>query len=377
MSRREDRTQRRVVITRQNRPPANGRFARRPGPERRGNGGPEGTKGPGPGTGGPRPGGWRGRLPARLLPARLLGGRPPPWQAPIAGRAVAGAGRAAAGAGRAAATAGRTMRGRLRQISQRLPQTAGGRILAAVIAIGLFTGATWITTRSSLLDVDHIQVTGGTVVSADQATAGAGLRRGEPMISVDTARAARRLEALPWVDTATVERAFPNTVRIHVTERVAAALASRPGGGWVLLDPGGRVLAEPADRPGNLPEVIGAGVTPPPGATLAAAGPALQVLAALPDALRRRVTDATLDGDSVTLHTGPREIRIGPPAQLAAKVAALGVLLERVGNRPVAALDVRVPQAPVVVPTAPTAATSIPAPGRGATAPPSPGKPRD
>jgi hypothetical protein len=72
-----------------------------------------------------------------------------------------------------------------------------------------------------------------------------------------------------------------------------------------------------------------------------------------------------------------REIRIGPPTSLPAKVAALSVLLDRIGNRPVAVLDVRVPTAPVVVPTAPTAATSIPAPGRGATAPVRPGKPRD
>jgi cell division protein FtsQ len=179
------------------------------------------------------------------------------------------------------------------------------------------------------------------------------------------------------VASAVVERAFPNTVRIRLTERSATAVAARPAGGWVLLDPGGRVLAEPADRPAGLPEVIGAGAPPAPAATLVNATPALDVLAALPDALRRQVTDATLDGDSVTLHAGGREIRIGPPTQLAAKVAALGVLLGRVGNRSVAAIDVRVPQAPVVVPTAPTAATSIPAPGRGATAPPSPGKPRD
>jgi hypothetical protein len=108
-----------------------------------------------------------------------------------------------------------------------------------------------------------------------------------------------------------------------------------------------------------------------------AARPALDVVAALPETVRRQVTAVVLDGEAVTLHTGVREIRIGPPTSLPAKVAALTVLLDRVGGRPVAVLDVRVPTAPVVVPTAPTAATSIPAPGRGATAPVRPGKPRD
>src|SRR5207237_4169070 len=129
---REDRSQRRVVITRQNRPPATGRFARRPGPERR-TAAADGSKGPGPGAAPGRPGGWRGRLPGRLQ-------RPLAWHAPVAGRAVVGA-------GRAAASAGRTVRDRLRLVTQRLPQTAAGRLLAAVIAIAFFAGATWTTTR--------------------------------------------------------------------------------------------------------------------------------------------------------------------------------------------------------------------------------------
>jgi len=341
VSRREDRTQRRVTVVRHTRPPAAGRFARRPGSAR-------------------RPEGWRAKLPAALQ-------RPLAWQAPVAGRAVAGA-------GKAAATATRTLRDRIRR---GLPQTVAGRVLAAVAAIALFTGASWTTTRSALLDVDHIQVAGGSVVTPDEAIAGAGLHRGEPMIEVDTAAAERRLRSLPWVDTAVVERAFPNTVRIRITERAAAASAARPAGGWVLLDRGGRVLAVQDNRPANLPEVIGAGDTTAPGADLVAARPALDVVAALPEALRRQTTAARLEGEAVTLQAGGREIRLGPPTQLAAKMAALSVLLERVGNRSVAVLDVRVPQAPVVVPTAPNAATSTPAPGRGVTAPANPGKPRD
>jgi cell division protein FtsQ len=197
------------------------------------------------------------------------------------------------------------------------------------------------------------------------------------MVSVDAPAAERRLRQLPWVDTATIERSFPNTVRIHLTERVAAAVAARPEGGWVLLDGSGRVLAERPERAGDLPEVIGAGATPVPGTNMDNALPALEVVAALPDAVRRNVQTVNIDGESVTLHMGGREIRIGPPTQLAAKVAALGVLLERVGNRSVAVLDVRVPQAPVVVPTGATPATSTPAPGRGVTAPANPGKPKD
>ncbi len=327
---------------RRTRPPAAGRFARRPGH---------------------RPEGWRAKLPTALQ-------RPLAWQAPVAGRAVAGAGKAA----RCGLSATRSLRDRLRR---GMPQTVIGRVLAAVAAIALFTGATWTTTRSPLLDVDHIAVSGGALVTPAEATAGAGLRSGQPMVSVDTIDAERRLRRLPWVATAVVERAFPNTVRIHLTERVAVATAARPAGGWVLLDAGGRVLAEGPDRTGDLPEVIGAGATPAPGANMAGARPALDVAAALPDAIRAQVQSVNLDGEAVTLRMGAKEIRIGPPTQLAAKVAALSVLLERVGSRSVAVLDVRVPQAPVVVPTVSTPATSTPAPGRGATGPANPGEPKD
>jgi len=342
VSRRENRTQRRVTVVRHTRPPAAGRFARRPGH---------------------RPEGWRAKLPTALQ-------RPLAWQAPVAGRAVAGAGKAA----RCGLSATRSLRDRLRR---GMPQTLGGRLLAAVVAIALFTGATWTTTRSALLDVDHIVVSGGALITPAEATAGAGLHRGQPMVSVDTADAERRLRRLPWVDTAAVERAFPNTVRIHLTERAAAATAAHPDGGWVLLDRGGRVLAVRPDRVADLPDVFGAGAVPAPGANQDSARPALDVIAALPEAIRRQIQSVNLDGEAVTLHMGAREIRIGPPTQLAAKVAALSVLLERVGSRSVAVLDVRVPQAPVVVPIVSTPATSTPAPGRGAAPPANPGKPKD
>ena len=345
MSRREDRTQRRVTVAGHTRPPSAGRFARRPGPASK-----------------PTQG-WRAKLPGALQ-------RPLAWQAPVAGRAVVAT-------GKAAASATRSVRDRVRRLTTWMPQTLAGRLLAAVGAILLFTGATWTTTRSALLDVDHIEVRGGAVVTAGEAVGGARLRLGQPMTSVDRAAAERRLRRLPWVDTAIVERSFPNTVRILLTERTAAAAAAHPAGGWVLLDRSGRVLAQRPDRPAGLPEVVGAGAPPVPGASLAAARPALDVVAALPEPIRVQITSARLDGEAVTLQAGAREIRIGPPTALSAKVAALGALLERIGGRSVAVVDLRVPTAPVVVPTGPTAATSTPAPGRGVTAPPNPGTPRD
>jgi hypothetical protein len=74
------------------------------------------------------------------------------------------------------------------------------------------------------------------------------------------------------------------------------------------------------------------------------------------------VRHGAADGGSVTLRLGDRDVRFGPPEQLEAKAAALSALLDHLGARPVAYIDVRVPSAPVVGPAAPAAQASQPSP---------------
>ena len=297
VSRREDRTQRRVTVVRHTRPPAAGRFARRPGP---------------------RPDGWRAKLPGRAAAAPGLagaGGRAGPWPAP-ARPPPAPAARCGTGCGEAC------------------PRQWPGRLLAAVVAIALFTGATWTTTRSALLDVDHIEVVRRALVTPDQAATGAGLRRGQPMVSVDAAGAERRLRA-PAVGRHRGGRAgLPQ----HASGSTSpngwpSAIAARPTGGWVLLDGGGRVLAERPDRPRRpsrghrrrrrtpvagrhrWPRPVRRSTSWPRCPTRSAAG--------RPCDPRRRSRHAS-HGSEGDPHR--------PADAVAAKVAALSVLLERVGE---------------------------------------------
>ena len=48
--------------------------------------------------------------------------------------------------------------------------------------------------------------------------------RGAPLLAIDVAAAKGRLERLPWVKSATVERRLPDTLRVQVEERKAFAL---------------------------------------------------------------------------------------------------------------------------------------------------------
>lgn len=236
---------------------------------------------------------------------------------------------------------------------QWLPRSGAGLGFTAVLAVVSVGAVVWSISRSSLFDVDHVEVSGAFLVSVDEATAAAGPLRDSPLAEVDAAHAEERIEALPFVDTAEVDRIFPNRVRIHLTERRPVAFAARPGGGFVLLDDSGRVLAERPDRPTDLPEVTGAGGIPAPGAWLEDARPALHIYLALPETLRQHVSAARVEGESVTLRVGDRDVRFGRPRHTEAKVAALGALIGHLGSRSVAAIDVRVPSAPVVVPVEP------------------------
>jgi cell division protein FtsQ len=254
-------------------------------------------------------------------------------------------------------------------------------LVAGLLAFG---GGTWAAARSSLLDIDRIEVVGAFQVTSVQAAQAAGVRRGEPLVDIDEAAARTRLEALPWVRSARVERGFPNVVRINVEERLAFVSAARETGGYGLLDVTGRVLAEGPQRPEGLPEVVGAGSAPAPGAWMPAAKPVLDVVQALAEPLRRQVTQGSVADGSVTLRLGGTpggvEVRFGPPDSLEAKADSLAPLLAHLGARPVAYIDVRVPGAPVVGPAGAAspapAAPNRPAAARRA-APTKPVKPRD
>lgn len=243
-----------------------------------------------------------------------------------------------------------------------LPRSRAGRVFTAVLAVATVAALLWSGSRSAVFDVDHVEVVGSFLVSPAEAAEAAEPLHRVPLAEVDPAAVARRIESLPFVRSARVERVFPNRVRIRLTERMPAAFASRPAGGFALLDGTGRVLADRPDRPADLPEVTGAGEILPPGAWLRAARPALDAYLALTEPLRRQVSTAAVAGEAVTLRVGGRDVQFGPPEHLDAKVAALGALLDHLGDRPVVAVDVRVPSVPVVVPVGPPAGAQPAAP---------------
>jgi cell division protein FtsQ len=69
-----------------------------------------------------------------------------------------------------------------------------------------------------------------------------GIRVGMPLLAVDTAATKQRLEALSWIERASVARMLPGTVQIRLLERQPLALWQRDGR-FEVIDRAGAVIA--------------------------------------------------------------------------------------------------------------------------------------
>jgi cell division protein FtsQ len=226
------------------------------------------------------------------------------------------------------------------------------------IAIGgvaaITAGAVGIS-QSPLLAVHHLKLTGESHTTTAQVLAATGLDHHPLMTELALGRLRANLEALPWVATASVQRHWPQTVSVRLTERVPVAAVANAAGGPALVDRSGRVLAESAEEPSSVPTVTGLGpagapgsfLAPAPGVTdalvLATALPAVE--AASPSQIKEIVVaDGTLD---LTL-MGGTTVTFGTAEQLDAKLLALHTLLQQVSIKGIAGIDLRLPSAPVL-----------------------------
>jgi len=122
--------------------------------------------------------------------------------------------------------------------------------------------------------IQRIDVQTDGVISADQLRRWSGVRNGQNLLALDLARVKRDLEMQAMIESVSVERILPGTLRLRVTEREPIAQVivpvPRPGGGldletfeidengWVMLplDPRQRATP-PAQADDQLPLILG------------------------------------------------------------------------------------------------------------------------
>jgi cell division protein FtsQ len=255
---------------------------------------------------------------------------------------------------------------------------------ASVIVLGASAGSAWYVGRDGRLAaytqqaqtriaaagadlhliVESVQVEGRQRAEKQAILAALGVARGTPILSVDLDAAKARLETVPWVRNASIERLLPDTLYVRLTERAPLALWQHQGK-FDLVDQDGSIIADAdiRDYP-FLPQVVGTGA---PSAT----PDLLKVLAGEP-ALEAHVTASVRVGArrwDVHLDNG---VVVCLPESNAAnawhRLAALD-RSDRLLERSVQIIDMRLPDR-VVLRVPPDVAKSIIKKGKSAQASP-------
>jgi cell division protein FtsQ len=182
-----------------------------------------------------------------------------------------------------------------------------------------------------------------------------GVNKGDPMLGFSLEAARQRIETLSWIEHASVERRLPDTIVVNITERRPFAIWQNDGK-YVLIDRNGQVVADQdVANFRNLPLVVGAGAP-------AASAVLLDALTARPS-LQQRVVAAVRVGErrwNLRMNNGA-DVML-PEGH---EVAALDRLMQLqqdhdVLDRPLVAIDMRLPDRLVLRPRATEPAGPLP-----------------
>jgi cell division protein FtsQ len=194
---------------------------------------------------------------------------------------------------------------------------------------------------TSLLGVRSVEIVGTREIPDDDVRRAAAIEPGTPMVRLDAAEAAARVATLPRVFEVRVERSWPSTVEIIITERDPVAVR-KVGKEIHLIDATGLDYAITGAAPPGLPTLAMDDVRPGNPATEAA----VTVLGAIPEQLGRHVVTVTADTPGnvrLTLADG-RVVKWGNARDNPRKAAVLAPLLTRPGKT----YDVATPDFPTV-----------------------------
>jgi cell division protein FtsQ len=104
---------------------------------------------------------------------------------------------------------------------------------------------------------EDVLVVGRAQTAKDDLLKAVRLARGAPILAYDLNKARQRVELLPWVSSATVERMLPNTILLSVIERHPLALWQRKGR-FELIDRTGKIiLGQNIEKFSDLLVVVG------------------------------------------------------------------------------------------------------------------------
>ena len=111
---------------------------------------------------------------------------------------------------------------------------------AVLLVVAVAAAAVWLF---PILKVTSFEVVGNDHVAAEEVEQASGVVKGSNLARLDAREAAHGVASLPWVESATVSRAFPSTVHIELVEHEAVAYV-RQGDRTILVDNHGKEFVE-------------------------------------------------------------------------------------------------------------------------------------
>jgi cell division protein FtsQ len=217
-------------------------------------------------------------------------------------------------------------------------------VVAVLVLVGLVATSVWLVFFSAVLSVDKVTVDGNRLLGPDRVLEVAHVPMGEQLALVDLQAISRRVAALAEVEDVDVTRAWPDGVRIDVTERTAIAVVEL-GGRLRGLDADGVVFREYRSVPKGMPRV-----RPTTSTGTDALAEAAGVVAVLPADLAARVDHVevqTIDQITLVLRDG-RQVLWGSAEQSELKARVLPELL---AAQQAQVYDVSVPESPITRPS--------------------------
>ncbi|HEY0183511.1 MAG TPA: cell division protein FtsQ/DivIB [Rhodopila sp.] len=220
-------------------------------------------------------------------------------------------------------------------------------------------------TAASGLRVTDVVVEGRANTPEPLVRAAIGVSKGDPILGFSLEDTRARIEMIPWVEHATVERRLPGMVVVNLQERRPYAIWQSQGK-FVLVDRVGQIVAnQDVAEFRHLPLIVGQG--------------APAAAAVLLDALRER--PGLLEKVSASVRVGERRWNLrmnnGTDVMLPEghEIAALDRLIQlqqdhAVLDRPLLAIDLRLPDRLVFRPKSETSDSEIVPPVPPATIPP-------
>lgn len=107
--------------------------------------------------------------------------------------------------------------------------------------------------------VERIVVSGAVYTGKDDLQTALGLKKGDSLVGFDAGGARGRIEQLPWVRLASVDRMLPDRVNVTIYEHVPLARLVADGQIWVINKDGERIVADTGNAFPGLPLLQGAG----------------------------------------------------------------------------------------------------------------------